>query len=79
METNQQITLADLAQVRQVIELASSRGAFQAGELQDIGTLYNKLTNFVNNIVAQAQAEEQAKAQEQAQENTPDLKQGEEK
>ena len=47
-----QITIADLDTLRTVIDLASSRGAFRAGELQQVGELYNKLTNFLQAAVA---------------------------
>jgi hypothetical protein len=50
--TQNQITIADLDTVRTVIDLASSRGAFRAGELQQVGELYNKLTNFLQAAAA---------------------------
>jgi len=52
---NQQITVQDLDAIRNVIDLASSRGAFRANELADIGLLYNKLSQFLEAVVAQAQ------------------------
>lgn len=50
--TQNQITIADLDTVRTVIDLASSRGAFRAGELQQVGELYNKLTAFLQAAAA---------------------------
>lgn len=47
-----QITIADLDVLRNVIDLASSRGAFRANELQQVGELYNKLTRFLEAAVA---------------------------
>ena len=53
------ITLADLDLLRQIIDLASSRGAFKGAELGDVGRIYNKLSAFLDLAVAQAQAEQQ--------------------
>lgn len=47
-----QITISDLDVLRNVIDLASSRGAFRANELQQVGELYNKLTRFLEAAVA---------------------------
>jgi hypothetical protein len=54
------INLADLDLIRQIIDLATSRGAFKGPELSDIGRVYNKLTAFLDLAVAQAQAEQEA-------------------
>ena len=50
--TQTTITIADLDVLRNVIDLASSRGAFRGGELQQVGELYNKLTKFLEEAVA---------------------------
>jgi hypothetical protein len=55
---NQQITVQDLDALRNIIDLASTRGAFRANELADIGLVYNKLSQFLEAVVAQAQAEQ---------------------
>jgi hypothetical protein len=55
---NQQITVADLNLIKNIIDLASSRGAFRAGELKEIGEVYNKLTAFLDAVIAQAQEQE---------------------
>ena len=41
------LTLQDLILVAQIIQLTSQRGAFKAEELQNVGTLYNKLVAFL--------------------------------
>jgi hypothetical protein len=56
MENN--ITVADLNLLKNVIDLASTRGAFRAGEMKEIGEVYNKLTTFLEAVVAQAVAQE---------------------
>jgi hypothetical protein len=57
MENNNQqiVTIADLDLIKQIIDLASSRGAFQGPELSQIGEVYNKLTAFLNLAAAQSQ------------------------
>jgi uncharacterized protein YggE len=52
---NTQITIQDLDALRNIIDLASTRGAFRANELADIGLVYNKLSQFLEAVVAQAQ------------------------
>ena len=56
MENN--ITVADLNLLKNVIDLASTRGAFRAGEMKEIGEVYNKLSQFLEAVVAQAAAQE---------------------
>lgn len=57
MDSN--ITVSDLDAIRSVIDLAARRGAFHAGEMAEIGAIYNKLEAFLNAVVAQAQPEDQ--------------------
>ena len=54
------ITLADLDLLRQIIDLASSRGAFKGAELGDVGAVYNKLTSFLGLAAEQIQADQAA-------------------
>ena len=56
MENN--ITIADLNLLKNIIDLASTRGAFRAGEMKEIGEVYNKLSLFLEAVVAKAQAQE---------------------
>lgn len=58
MDSN--ITVTDLVALRDIINLAAERGAFRAEEMLDIGTVYTKLTNFLEAVVAQAQEQEKA-------------------
>lgn len=44
-ETN--IDIRDIAKMRHIIDVASSRGTFQGKELTLVGELYNKLDNAV--------------------------------
>jgi hypothetical protein len=54
------INLADLDLIRQIIDLAATRGAFKGPELSDVGRVYNKLSAFLDLATAQAQAEQEA-------------------
>jgi hypothetical protein len=52
------ITVADLNLLKNIIELASTRGAFQASEMKQVGEVYEKLVLFLEAVVAQAAAQE---------------------
>ena len=56
MENQPGITLNDIANAAQVIDIAVSRGAFRAGEAADVGVLYNRLTAFLKASQEQAKA-----------------------
>lgn len=66
MENNTQITVADLDAIRGIIDLAVKRGAFGAAEAATVGTVFNKLTAFLDSIVAQAKAAQEAEAGEKS-------------
>lgn len=61
-EQNQptQFTIADLAGIRNLIDLACQRGAFRGEEMKDVGIVFDRLTNFI--IAAQEAANAQAQA-----------------
>jgi hypothetical protein len=46
------LTLNDLENMKSLIDVACSRGAFKANEMKDIGELYNKLANFLKQMSA---------------------------
>lgn len=50
------LTVQDLASLRQIIDVASTRGAFKANELATVGLSYNKLDQFLNHVAAQQEA-----------------------
>jgi hypothetical protein len=56
------LTIADLATLRNIVDLASTRGAFRANELQEVGEVYNRLNNFVEASIAAAQAQQEQQA-----------------
>ena len=51
------ITIADLQGLVNLIDVASSRGAFRGAELAAVGTLYTKLATFLQQILGAQQAE----------------------
>ena len=59
---NKEITIADLNLLKDIVDLASTRGAFRAAEMKEIGEVYIKLTNFLDAVVAQAKAQEESAA-----------------
>ena len=56
--TADELTLNDLAVVLQVIDVCSKRGAFEGNELKDVGTLRNRIAEYVNARVPQKTEEE---------------------
>jgi len=50
------VTVNDLVNVYAIIDLASKRGAFQAGELSAIGNTANRVKAFVDHVQAQSAA-----------------------
>jgi hypothetical protein len=53
---NSQLTIADMASLKQLIEAACNRGAFRAPEMRSVGEIYDKLTRFLAAAQQQAQA-----------------------
>lgn len=61
-----ELTITDLQNVRAVIDIAATRGAFKASEMAAVGTVFNKLDTFLNSVVP-AQPAEPNKPAEQPQ------------
>jgi hypothetical protein len=57
-----QLTIADLQLLARIVDLASRRGAFQAGELSQVGDAYNKLSGFLAYVESTQKKEEETKA-----------------
>ncbi len=51
-----ELNIQDLAVMRSVIELATERGTFKAPEMAAVGTLFNKLDQFLKQVEEQAKA-----------------------
>lgn len=52
-ESAPELTVTDLNAIKQIIDVASSRGAFKPNEMAVIGTTYNKLELFLNAVASQ--------------------------
>jgi hypothetical protein len=63
---NTQLTVADMASIKNIIEAACTRGAFRAAEMSNIGEIYNKVSAFVDQAMSQLQ---QAQAPKQGDQN----------
>jgi hypothetical protein len=63
---NNTITISDLDTIKNIINLAASRGAFRGEELSMVGTVYDKLTAFLEAVIEQAKAQEAANAETSA-------------
>ena len=48
-----ELTINDLMAVRSIIDVATSRGAFKANELEAVGKAYNKLATFLSSVAPQ--------------------------
>ena len=59
------LTIQDLAIMKQIIDIASERSAFKPAEMAAVGTVYTKLDHFLKTV------EEQQKAAKAAQSATP--------
>ena len=62
MENNTQITIADLDTIKNIIDLACTRGAFRGAELRQVGIVYDKLTVFLAAVIEQAKAQQESNA-----------------
>jgi hypothetical protein len=51
------LSIGDLANLRQIIDVATKRGAFQANELEVVGNTYNRLNAFLGTIAANVQTD----------------------
>lgn len=48
-----ELNINDLVAVKNIIEIASTRGAFKANELEVVGKTFNKLNTFLESVAAQ--------------------------
>jgi hypothetical protein len=60
MENTTQITVADLDTIKNIIDLACTRGAFRGAEVSQVGAVFDKLNSFLEAVIAQAKANEEA-------------------
>jgi hypothetical protein len=48
-----ELTIADLTNLRAVIDVAAQRGAFRAAEMAAVGAAFNKLNSFLEAVYPQ--------------------------
>ena len=53
-----QITVADIATLKQIVEVATSRGAFRAEELSQVGAVYDRVSAWINSMTQEATEDE---------------------
>jgi len=58
--TTPQLKIEDLKVLKEIVNIAVSRGAFNASECTTIGAVYDKLNVFLNFIDTQEAAKQQA-------------------
>jgi len=46
------LNINDLVAIRSIVDVASSRGAFKAAEMEAVGKIYNKLNTFLESVAA---------------------------
>ena len=51
-QTSPELTVQDLNAIKQIIDVASSRGAFKPNEMTVVGQTYSKLEVFLNAVSA---------------------------
>ena len=68
------ITLNDLVILRNIVNVASRRGAFTADEFSDIGAVYNKVDGFLKVHLKKMQAEQGDQSVTEATEDTTENK-----
>jgi len=57
------LTVQDLQSLKNIIDVASQRGAFKPNEMMTVGQTYNKLEAFLNAVAAQQPAQEAPKGE----------------
>ena len=70
------VTVNDLVNIYNIIDLASKRGAFQANELSSVGAVANKVKEFVDHVQAAQKAAADAEGGENAEVKPDDKPEG---
>lgn len=55
MNDTPSLSITDLAVIKNILDIAAKRGAFQASEMQTVGEVYNKLDAFLTSTISQAE------------------------
>lgn len=68
------LTVADLRNIRTIIDISSQRGAFRGNELATIGTVFDKLDTFLKAVDAKAEEQKKTEGSEQTTTTTEEPK-----
>jgi len=63
-EETTDLSIQDLLAVRNIIDIASQRGAFRAGEMEPVGKAFNKLNAFLEAAMPKPEETEEAATEE---------------
>jgi hypothetical protein len=58
------LSIGDMATLKSIVEVASTRGAFRAEEMEVVGRTYNKLAAFVQAAIPQQEETAEADGEE---------------
>ena len=61
---NIELTVNDLAVLRQAVGIAIKRGAYEPNQISAVGNVYDKLDGFLNAVAANQEAQSNQEAQE---------------
>jgi hypothetical protein len=53
------LSIADIANLKQIVEVASSRGAFRADELSQVGNVYDRVCAWLDSMTQATDEETQ--------------------
>jgi hypothetical protein len=67
-----QITVNDIVQFKNILEICSKRGAFQASEMEVVGGLYNRVKSFTDEVEAKAREQESNNEESKPLETVPE-------
>ena len=70
LEAVSNLTITDLVVMRNIIDLASTRGAFKGEDLTVVGDVYNKLSSFIEKIASALKTDEVEGASEKQSDTT---------
>ena len=62
----QTLTIADIANLKQIVEVATTRGAFQANELSQIGAVYDRVCTWLDMATQSVTEDEETKGDSDA-------------
>jgi len=65
-DSSNDLNIQDLSAMKSIIDVASTRGAFKPSEMLMVGTVYNKLSAFLDTVAKQAEAQKAAQSKQGA-------------